>query len=153
MKVWSCQKICLFILLLLTSAPFCLTRWRNILSVNCILIFLESTQFDSQVEQHWELGGWTEGDEQRPGLNGCSVEAWASRFGCGQRSLSVGVRRHEDALQQRQGLAQILQQIWGEEELATRRAEISVTHCNVIVELKVFKDSKNKDRIWTYLSI
>lgn len=36
------------------------------------------------------------------------MEAWTAGFGCGQRSLSVGVGRHEHTLQKRQRLDQVL---------------------------------------------
>lgn len=42
------------------------------------------------------------------------MEAWTARFGCGQRSLSVGVGRHEHALQKGQRLDQVLGGVSGD---------------------------------------
>ena len=42
------------------------------------------------------------------------MEAWTAGFGCGQGSLSVGVGRHEHALQEGQRLDQVLREFSGD---------------------------------------
>lgn len=77
--------------------------------------FILHTEFvHSQVKQHSQSGCRTEGDQQRPGLQGSAVEAWTARFGCGQRSFSLGIGRHEHALQKGQRLDQVLGEFSGD---------------------------------------
>lgn len=77
-------------------------------SSKCLGFFSFSSLFHPLVEQNNQSGSRTEGDQQWPGLKGGTVEARTARFGHGERSLSVGVGRHEHALQKGQRLDQVL---------------------------------------------
>lgn len=82
----------------------------NRTTLHCLEIKLtkKCVWFHSQVEQHSQSGCRTESDQQRPGLQGGAVKTWTAWFGRWQRSLSVGVGRHEYVLQKGQRLDQVL---------------------------------------------